>query len=279
MTSSVRKIEPWRAIYKSWYSRDIYREAAHRWRGLGFRYLIMLLLGLWIIASINVHMVVRNYAVGYLLPMVKQLPKFTIKNGILTTERPEKFIEIRSPRDQKPVVTFDLRDKPTLPPLAQDGIFLESRRVIFHANGEEHTYDFSKMKDSDWEWSYHIKALEALGIWTGFVVLGLFWLSSFILCALQAMVYALAGKVFTMIAKRRLTYPQLVRISVVALTPPLIIDTCQKLVLHGIPAWPLVSVAITLGFIAYGVKVNSVSFEWSLTQGVSPKTAEKNSTV
>ncbi len=62
------------------------------------------------------------------------------------------------------------------------------------------------------------------------------------------------------------------------MTPSLIIDTCQKLLCVGIPAWGLVSAAITLIFLAYGVKVNTVGFEWSLSQEIPADPLVKNST-
>jgi len=133
------------------------------------------------------------------------------------------------------------------------------------------------VKTQNFDWDFHLKVLTIIKNWAGVLVIGIFWLSSFVLCALQVLVYGLIGKTMAMVAKRRLTYPQIVRIAVVALTPSLIIDTCQKLLCFGIPAWGIVSTAITLVYLAYGVKVNTVGFEWSLSQGIPEEPLVKNS--
>lgn len=271
-----KKIEPWKAVYRSWYSRDVYRDAAHCWRGLGFKYLIGLLFGLWLVAAVHVHFVVCAFVLDYLKPMAQQMPKIQIKNGVASVDRLDKVFTIKDPRNGRELIHFDLTDAPRTAQNNQDGIFVERRRVLFRLKGKDQVYDFEKQKDQEWEWNYHLKILDAFANWSGAIVLGVFWIASFLICALQALLFGLVGKLFAMFAKRRLTYPQLVRVSVIAMTPALIIDTAQKLLCVGIPAWDLVSALITLGYLIYGVKVNSVSFEWSLTQGVAPSESEKN---
>lgn len=271
-----KKIDPLSAVYKSWYSPDIYREAAHCWRGLGFRFLLGLLFGLWLLAAIHVQIVVREFVLDYLKPMLQQMPKIQIKNGIATVDRLDEVFQIKDPRDGRSLIYFDLTDSPKRVQSGDDGIFVEKRRVLFRLKGKDQVYDFEKQKDQLWEWGYHLRILDALANWSGGIVLGVFWIASFIICALQALLFGLIGKLLAMFAKRRLSYPQLVRVSVVAMTPALIIDTVQKLLCFGIPAWDLVSALIALGYLIYGVKVNSVSFEWSLTQGVAPLENAKN---
>jgi hypothetical protein len=272
----IKRIDPWRTVYKCWYSKDVYRDAAHCWRGLGFRYLSALLFVLWLLASIHVHILVHEFAIEYLKPLVAQIPRIEIKDGIATVDRPDRIFQINDPRNGRKLIGFDLTDTPERIPVNVEGIFFEKRRVLFHLKGNEQIYDFEKQKDQTWEWDYHPKILDAIAFWSGPIVLAVFWISSLILCALQALLFGFTGKLIAILAKRRLTYPQLVRVSVVAMTPALIIDTCQKLFCVGLPAWDLVSVLIGLAYLIYGVKVNSVSFEWSLSQAVTPLDSEKN---
>ncbi len=274
------KPHPWKAIYQSWYSPSIYRDAAHRWRGLGFRFLLTELFILWLIAAVHVHVVVVDYVDGYLQPMLEALPKLAMTNGTLMIDKPDHY-QVKDPRSGKLVVNFDMTEKPLLPPEPTSAIFVEKHRIVFRNVGKEQVYDFNEYKDfkaQNLDWDFYLKTLKVVKTWAGIVVIGVFWLSSFILCALQAVFYGLIGKTMAILAKRRLTYPQLVRIAVVARTPSLIIDTCQKLLCCGIPAWGLVSVAITLIYVAYGVKVNTVGFEWSLSQGIPADPLVKNST-
>lgn len=274
------KRHPWKAIYQSWYSASIYRDAAHRWRGLGFRFLLAELFVLWLVAAVHVHIVVVDYVDGYLQPLLKALPKVAMKNGTLLIDKPGKY-QITDPRNGRLVVNFDMTEKPLLPAEPKSAIFVEKHRIVFRTVSKEQIYDFKDIKElstQNFDWDFHRKVLRIIKTWIAVVVIGVFWLSSFVLCALQSLVYGLLGKTMAIIAKRRLTYPQLVRISVVAMTPSLIIDTCQKLLCSGIPAWGLVPAAITLIYLAYGVKVNTVGFEWSLSQEIPADPLVKNST-
>lgn len=270
------KPQPWKAIYQSWYSASIYRDAVHRWRGLGFRFLLVELLVMWLIAAIHVHVVVADYVDGYLLPMFEAMPKIVLQDNTLSIVGTDKY-QIKDPRNGKLIVNFDTTEKPVLPKVPETGIFVEKRRIVFRCSGKEQIYDYKEAKSQNFDWDIHIRILKTTRNWVGVVVVSVFWLASFVLCALQVLLYGLIGKTMAMVAKRRLSYPQLVRIAVVALTPSLIIDTCQKLFCCGIPAWGMVSAALTLIYLAYGVKVNSVGFEWSLTQGIPAEPLMKNS--
>ncbi len=275
----IQKIHPWKAIYQSWYSASLYRDVVHRWRGLGYRFLLVELLVLWLIAAVHVQVVVVDYIDGYLKPVVKAMPKMILRDGSLYIDKPEKY-QVQDPRNGKVIVNFDMTDKPILPAEPETGIFVEKRRVVFRtARAKERVYDYSERGELNplFESSTLIKTLETIKMCAGLAVVGVFWLSSFVFCGLQVLLYGLIGKTMAMVAKRRLTFPQLVRIAVVALTPSLIIDTCQKLFCFGIPAWGLISAAITLGYLAYGVKVNTVGFEWSLSQAIPAEPLAKNS--
>ncbi len=265
----VSKLAPWKAIYKSWYSPEIYREAAHVWRGLGYKYLVGVLVALWALAAIHVHVLFNDLVEGFLKPVLKEMPVMEIKDGFMTIDQPYQFHEVKDPRSGKVLVTFDLSAHPADPALDKDGIFLQAKRVIFHYDGKERVYDFTQVKETTYTWRYYIDGLEVVRNWLGVVVLGAFWLFSFLTCAIQVLIYGLVGKVFAVFNKCRLTYPQLVRISAVAITPSLIIDTCQKLICTGLPAWTAVSVVVSLFFLLFGVRANSIGYAWKLANTAS----------
>ncbi|MDZ4836089.1 MAG: DUF1189 family protein [Candidatus Melainabacteria bacterium] len=275
------KAHAWKAIYQSWYSKAIYRDAVHRWRGLGFRFLFAELFVMWLITAIHVHAVSAQFIDGYLLPMVDDMPKMAFKDGKLLIDKPDHY-QIKDPKTGKVIVNFDMSDKPVLPSVPEKGIFVEPSRIVFRGKDKEDVYEFSEhsseMKASLPDWNFGSKVLQIVKNGAGVAVVGVFWLSSFVFCAFQVVILGLVGKAMAIIAKRRLTYPQLVRIAVVAMTPSLIIDTCQKLFCFGIPVWSLVSGIITLIYLAYGVKVNTVGFEWSLSQGIPEEPLVKNLT-
>jgi len=102
----------------------------HRWRGLGFRFLLTELFVLWLIAAVHVHVVVADYVDGYLQPMFEAMPKLGLKNGTLTINRPDKY-QIKDPRNGKVVVNFDMTEKPVLPAAPESGILSKNTELSF----------------------------------------------------------------------------------------------------------------------------------------------------
>lgn len=290
-SSIKRKFSPWKAVYLAFYSADIYIDAARSWKGLGFQYLVLLLVCLWTVTALNVHFIVSAYLDDYLIPLVEQIPELMITNGVMRMKSDKELLYVKDPRDGRVLITFDLRpelaadpaatnpaatDPPTDPATSQaadeaepagapefkepeqDGIYVYPRKMYFKSKSQFQPIDFQSSWESPYKPASFLPYLTRFKTWIGPLVLAVFWLASFVLCAIQALIYGLIGKLIALMNKCPLTYQQIVRISVVALTPVLILDTLQKLVGMGLPAWTLASIIIAVAYIYFGVRANSI---------------------
>lgn len=265
-SSARRKFSPWRAAYLCFYSPDIYIDAARSWKGLGFQYLALLLVCLWTVTALNVHFIVGSYMDGYLIPLVEQIPELMITNGVMRMKSDKDVLYVRDPRDGRILITFDLR-----PELAaessgagefkepeQDGIYVFPRKMYFKSKGQFQPIDFQSSWESPYTPANFVPYFVRFKSLVAPIVLSIFWLASFVLCAIQALIYGLIGKLMALMNKCPLTYQQIVRIAVVALTPVLLLDTLQKLVSTGMPAWTLFSIILVIAYIYFGVRANSI---------------------
>lgn len=270
-----RKFSPWKAFYLSFYRPEIYIDAARSWKGLGFQYLVLLLVCLWAATALNVQLIVSSYMDGYLIPLVEQIPELMITNGVMRMKSDKDVLFVKDPRDARILITFDLRPELAAEPPAptgsdgelsasefkepeQDGIYVYPRKMYFKSKSQFQPIEFQSSWESPYKPGSFVPYLERFKSWIGPLVLAVFWLASFVLCAIQALIYGLIGKLIALMNKCPLTYQQIVRISVVSLTPVLALDTLQKLVGIGLPAWTLFSIVVAIAYLYFGVKANSI---------------------
>jgi hypothetical protein len=79
---------------------------------------------------------------------------------------------------------------------------------------------------------------------------------SFIFRILQSLVYAVFGKLFAAISSIPITYVQIVRIAMVALTPVIILGTILELAHVWFPGEMLCFFIIAMFYVIYGIYAN-----------------------
>ncbi len=93
--------------------------------------------------------------------------------------------------------------------------------------------------------------------WTWLFAFGLLMPMYFIFCLIQVLIYGLFGMAMSRMVKSELSYAALVRLSVVALTPVLLIDCALKVRGIFFSSWGPVALLITLAYLFFAVKANS----------------------
>jgi len=84
----LRRFGRLQALWLSFYSRDLYREAARRWKGIGVLYLLLLLALTWLPSPVRWFAGLRLFAAGQGSEIVAQLPVITIEGGVMTADPP-----------------------------------------------------------------------------------------------------------------------------------------------------------------------------------------------
>lgn len=241
----------------AFFSKPLYRAACRQWKGTGFGYLFLLLALCAIPFLARTQAGVTRFVEVEAPRMTARIPVVTIENGRLSLEKPQPYT-IPDPDTGEPLVVIDttgeiasLEQTPARALITETHALIRKSAVetrIFSFQGVE---SFTLDQDRVLGWLERIRKYLAPALYP-FVVL-----FTFIGRAIQALVYAAIGLVFASLYKSRRTYGELLRLSVVAMTPGILIRTLQSATQTQIPYAGLWFFLCTLAYLAFGVKAAS----------------------
>ncbi len=248
----------WQAPFYSFWSKSFYVDVAKNWHGLAYSYLVLLISFTWIFMSIKKQMDFNYFVDHKLSPVIVQMPVVTIDKGILSIDQPSPCTLKGS--SGQPVVTFDTTDKP-MDPEAMPGIFLVTKDSVYGKHQPpEQKLDLSSITD-------HVvinktvaqQFFADLGKSFALIVFIIAAPVGLVFCILQSLLYGLIGKGIARLNNVNLTYAALVRLSVVAMTPALLIDSIIKVRSVDVTtwmAWPIAAFFINISYLMFAIFAN-----------------------
>jgi Protein of unknown function (DUF1189) len=254
----MKQFTTWQAPFYSFWSKSFYVDVAKNWHGLAYGYLFFLVCFTWIFMSIKKQMDFTYFADHKVSPLIMEMPTVTIEKGLLSIDKPSPYTIKDS--DDQPVITFDTREKP-ISPGTMPGTFLITKDSIYGKNQPpEQKLDLSTMADH-----MVINQKVAQQFVTDFgrsIALIVFMIAvpiGFIFCILQSLIYGLIGLLMVRINKINLSYPVLVRLSAVAMTPVLLIDSIIKvrtIDMTTFTVWPIAAFIINIIYLMFAIFAN-----------------------
>lgn len=214
------------AIPMSFFSRDLYRDVANRWNGKTFLYLLVIVALSWIAFTIQTQIAINAGYRDLSAKIVPQFPVITVKDGKMSTPENRPY-EIKGPKNEV-IGIIDTSGQYTT--LDKSQIFLiTSSEFITHSGGANSDQtkitrlpsNVNMVVDPVVVNHYIEKYLDYLWI----IIFLVSIVFAYMLRLLQVVIYALIGKVFTAIHAVPLKYYQLLCISMVAITPALVLAT------------------------------------------------------
>ena len=259
----------WQAPFYSFWSKSFYIDVAKNWRGGTYLYLFLLICFTWVFMSIKKQMDFVYFADHQIAPVIAQMPVVTIDKGILSIDKPTPCT--LKNKDGETIITFDTSDKPMALDSIPEDTYLVTKKAIYmysqktgiggwrrDAGGTQ--ADFSTFPDHvvfDQKAAHQFvsdlsKALPIIIFMIGVPV-------GFVFCLLQSLIYGLIGLIMIRLEKIDLSYGALVRLSAVAMTPALLIDSIIKVRSFDQTTyylWPIVALIINLAYVIFAVYVN-----------------------
>lgn len=244
----------------SFFSKDLYRDVGLHWKGVNFLYLLLLLVICWTPTLIKVHVGFTSFVKNIAPAVVEQLPEITFDNGEASISEPQPYYII-NPDDGAVLAIIDTTGQINSLE-GTDAICLLTRDKVIARKSkfENRTFDLSQMKEhfvlnSELVMGWLRTANKFLAIAIApFAILG-----SYSFRIVQALLYAVAGLMFAAGCKAKLSYAALIRLAVVAMTPCLLAKTIFGLAGIHLPFASLIFLAITLGYLFFAIKANSVA--------------------
>jgi hypothetical protein len=242
----------------SFFSKSLYHDVCHEWKGFGFVYLLLLLAVCWTAPIVKLHMVVSDFVDNDAPKIVSQIPVISIVEGKVSIDEPQPY-HIREPEKGETLVVIDTTGAITSLEDMEAIVLITETQVIYRESDiETRTFSLEGVKDVTLDqdvvtgWLAVGKKYVALA----FYVLAL--LGSFVGRIIQMLIYAAIGILFSSLCKSERTYAQLLRLSVVAVTPCIIIKTLLGAAQTSVPYAGVWYFLVAMGYLFFGVKAASV---------------------
>ncbi len=252
-----KRYKMFQAPLMAFFSPSFYRDVGLHWKGTGFIYLLLLLAFCWIPTFIQFHLSVSDYIKNKAPAIISQLPQITIikGNAFAAVAQPYKIIE---PDTKMILVLIDTTGKTTS--LEETGAIVlvtKTGATVRKNDYETRTFSFKNIDHFTLDqqrvafWMEIFRRYAAL-VFYPFAVVG-----SFAFRIVQVLLYAAIGFVFARWLKTENSYQSLLRLSVMAVTPAIIVRSVFRVAHVEIPfAW-LLYFAAAMIYLFVGVKAAS----------------------
>jgi len=251
----MKKYKIYTPLLKSYFSKDLYRDVAKNWGGIGALYLLLLVSIMTIIITFGVSQRYQKYFKPELVNIINQLPEVNIKDGKLTAQNVRKLTIKDLEKDD--AIIFDLSNNPVSITKTDAFVVVKQNQVEFvKRSGEIRIYPFSKdlkIQFTKDDYQNLLKKLERYGLIAAFIAT---LLIMYVYRLIQALIYGGIGILISMMLSVKLTYQQLIRLSIVAITPSAVLAAIFFITDYYFFGMKLLFFLITMGYLTFAIKVN-----------------------
>ncbi len=248
-------------FFLSFFSQDLYQDVARAWRGVSFTYLLVLQTISLLILTFFLQMQFSAFVQDQAPAFVSQLPLISVADGQLSTPEDRPYI-LEDPSDGTPIVVIDTSGEYTSLENTE-AVFLATADTIYVRQNDYETrsFDLQELQLPDFQLDQEsiLNFVYFIGDW---ILILAFPVSLFFLYLgriIQALFFSLISLIMASIAGVRLPYASLLRLTVVAMTPILLIETVLASLTLSIPGWGWIGFLILLGYLFFAVTVNQSS--------------------
>lgn len=244
------------AIYMSFYSKRLYRDVAKKWSAKAFLYLLVIIALSWIVAIIEIQSAVSIAYKNNAEKMVRQIPIITLSNGELKTPEDRPYIIYDPSSNQKLAVIDTSGQYKTLEAAGVDFLLTKNELMTQPKPDETRTYKFPTSMNL-------VIAPEAIN---KFILdfAWIFWICLYFLLIIgaytyrliQALIYAIFGKIMASLSNITLSYEEILKISMVAVTPAIILAIVLDFFKISFAYQGFLYFLITMFYLFFGIKAN-----------------------
>jgi hypothetical protein len=243
----------WRAPI---FQRSFYEDVGRNWKGIALRYLLLAQLLLWLPTFIRATVGLNRFIEHDARTALKDIPPVKLHRGHLSSPVRQPYLI----RDQRgtPVMVLDTTGRTTNPTeLGARILFTETTMVQVEASGRVQTTPLAAFPDMDINADWAIDKLYLLRNLIFPVLYPLTVAATIVWRLLAALLLALFGLILAKPLGAELSFGGLMRLAMVSMTTVMLLDTLFGFIPLNIFCFSFVLYpAISLGYMAYAVKVN-----------------------
>jgi len=254
----MKRFTIFKATVFCFFSSAIYRDVARYWKGVGFGYLLLLLILCWIPAMVKMHFGFSDFLKNDAPAVISQIPEIRIVDGKASTPENRPYL-INDPETGEPFFLIDTTGETTSlddAPESVRGLVTETGAIIEKSKFETRSFDFSEIDEFILTgkkiegWAELVKKL-LVPVVLPFAVMG-----SYVYRIIQALFYSLFGLVFAAVfgASGRMSYGAILRVTVLAMTPAILLKTLLGLFSITIPFFWVFYFGLSMAYLLFGIR-------------------------
>lgn len=244
-------------LFMSFYSKPLYQDVGRNWKKTSYLYLFLLLAICMIPITFRIYSSVSKYVLNESPKLIKQVPVITITKGHASTDVQMPYI-IKDPDGNKAIVIIDTTGKTTSLKGTDAVALLTDTRLIFKKNdAESRIFELDKVDDLVINQSKLYDWIDSLLEYFPFVIYLFLLLVSFLFRLAQGLIYTLIGVYYAKYRKLQLRFAAVMSLTVVSMTPSIILDTAYNYLNVTVPFWWLIDFAVALGYLFFAIRANS----------------------
>ena len=241
----------------SFFSKTLYQDVCHQWKGTGFAYLLLLLGVCWIPTIVSMDHEISSFIDIETPKIVSQIPELSIVDGKASIEEAQPYFITDPDTGQELFIIDTMGTITSLSDTSAIGLITRTEATIKKSQIETRTFSFATIPEYTLDqyvvtdWLNAIKKYLAIFIYP-FALMG-----SFVLRIIQVLIYAVIGLLFAALMKSERKYGELLRLSVVAITPGILIKTFFLASQINLPFSGTLFFLLAMGLLFFGVKAAS----------------------
>jgi hypothetical protein len=240
----------------AFFSADLYRDAGRNWRGASFAYLLLLSLISTVPWLMRAQAAIDIFVTEHTPGIIEQVPDITITGGEVRIDAEQPYF-IEDPETGKTLFILDTTGTMTsLQDTEAQGLLTDRNFLHRQREWEIRTYDLSEIESFELNREILNEWAEIGRKWLVFFLFPFVLVFTFAVGTILVLLYAGLGNLFCNATRITLSYPALVSIAVMALTPAWLLGILFGLLRIEVPFWWLVSFLISMSYLYLGVRAS-----------------------
>ncbi|MBA3660527.1 MAG: DUF1189 family protein [Gammaproteobacteria bacterium] len=247
------------ALYLSFTSKALYRDVAKRWGAKVFLYLLFLVALSWVPSIFQMQQVGNAAYKRNADQIVNQVPVITVANGKIKTPENRPYL-IVDPENKQNIAVIDTSGTYKTLEQANAGILITETQLISKPRTNETRFYQLPATLNITVVPKTINQYVQTYLWVVWIFLFfIFTIGSYIYHLVQSLLYAVLGKIMAKIAHVTLTYEEILQITLVAITPAIILSTVFDFFNIIFNYRALFFFLLTLAYLYFGIAANKTS--------------------
>ncbi|MCE5194634.1 MAG: DUF1189 domain-containing protein [Nitrospiraceae bacterium] len=250
----MRKYSTINALYMSFFSKSLYKDVGADWKGISFVYLLLLLVLISIPMMFQLQSSLNTFIDNEVPKLIKQVPEIKITDGIVTTDVSMPYT-INDTETDRPLIVIDTTGKiNSIEDANAQALLTKNKLLIRKSKIETRTIELTDIESFTINQSNLYEWTDIFRTW---IIIILYPFILFFLYAyrtVQALAYALIGKIFGRALKTDLNYQALISLAIVSMTPAIIINAVYSYINRRIPFWWVICFIIAMCYLYFAVR-------------------------